>query len=185
MSMNRFKRQSSQGGPQSEAKPEAPVSAPTPTPPKSAPKVTRPGKLSISLPRPYGWMELTFETQERLRNWDCPEGLDNWAFRLGDMPYKNHRDLFRGQIKEVSKDIAVFRDVHGRRFLRVYIDRPTFDSGDREWDSYIWYGIMPHSGDVEVLMVNGGYSIGVIEIYRRLTDGREAIEALLEQSGLT
>ena len=61
------------------------------------------------------------------------------------MPYKNHRDLFRGQIKEVSKDIAVFRDVHGRRFLRVYIDRPTFDSGDREWDSYIWYGIMPHS----------------------------------------
>ena len=160
--------------------PQAKADAPAPKPPQ--PEITRPGKLSLMLPAPYGWVNLAFESKERLRNWDCPGGLDKWSFRLGGMAYDDYRDLFlcKGQKEEICKGVAVLRDIHGRRFLRIFEERPTFDSGDREWDSYMWYGIMPYNGGVDVMMVNGGYSIGVFEIYRRLTDGGEAIRPLLE-----
>lgn len=164
------------------AGPEPEPDVPVPKPAGPEPEVTRPGKLSMKLPQPYGWVDLAFESQERLRNWDCPGGLDRWSFRLGGMAYDDYRDLFLcdRQMEQICKLIDILRDIHGRRFLKISEERPTFDSGDRDWDSYKWYGIMPHDGGIDVMMVNGGYSIGVIEIYRHLTDGGEAIRPLLE-----
>lgn len=71
-------------------------------------------------------------------------------------------------IFEVSKAIKIYQSADGQAVLYLYESVPTFDAGDREYDSYKELYIFVDRPELEALMVRGGYRLGSVFHYAGL-----------------
>lgn len=98
-------------------------------------------------------------------------------------------EAFSGKIKtniddfvfqyDIDNSTSVYRDQNGKNVLRLYFSVPTFDEGDREWDSYRKLFIVPYKNGFKGLLVFGGYEIAKIYIYTNLKCADEKTKNLL------
>jgi len=72
----------------------------------------------------------------------------------------------------------------GHRALRLHVDVPTFDSSDRQYDSWhfllLFKGAKP--GTVSGLYSRGGYQVADVLLCKTLTEAPEEIYKLLRQA---
>lgn len=73
---------------------------------------------------------------------------------------------------------------NGKKVLMIYVSVPTFDSGDREWDSYRKLFLIPQKKTVEGFMIAGGYKVSKIFIYEDMRCADSRTEKILKNAGI-
>ena len=85
--------------------------------------------------------------------------------------------------QKVSDDVSLYRNRRNDPVLEIYVSIPTFDSGDREWDSYRKVYLFRRMGRRCALVIAGGYSIANIYFYLDFICADSRTKELLESSG--
>lgn len=85
--------------------------------------------------------------------------------------------------QKVSEDISLCRNRRNEPVLEIYVPIPTFDSGDREWDSYRKVCLFRRMGRRCALVIAGGYRIAGIHFYLDFVCADSRTKDLLETSG--
>lgn len=71
--------------------------------------------------------------------------------------------------KYCGTNIALFESTKYRKIVRLSLSIPTFDSGDREYDSWHdLYLLQEHSGIIRAVYCTGGYRIADVKGYARV-----------------
>ena len=83
-------------------------------------------------------------------------------------------------IRELADDMDIRLHEDGTRFVFSYTDIPTFDSGDREWDSMAHIALYRDEKGVNLLHCRHGYRIPQIEVCLGLTNTVPEVTEWLE-----
>lgn len=126
-------------------------------------------------PKPVGYKEMVYEG---LKFYYQDENVDYTAY--------DHQDT--SQLKsygfEYDHDItdsqSIYKNKAGKKALVIYVSVPTFDSADRQWDSYRKLFLIPEEGGMTGFMVSGGYEIAKILAYRDMRYADDKTEKLLD-----
>lgn len=86
-------------------------------------------------------------------------------------------------IRDFTDDVSVYQNDKGEKAIMIYFSMPTFDSGDREWDSYRKLYLIPTVDKVEGFLIAGGYKIAKIYYYPDIRWGNEKTKKLMKQTG--
>ncbi len=111
--------------------------------------------------------------------------LEECVYTVGSKQFKGDEPL-RGEAIEVLTDgrgyyVSTKQDKFGDKTIYEHETVPTFDSGDREWDSYRRYALIYDGKDIDVVEFKGGYKIANIDVYRKLTLCDVAFKQYLEK----
>lgn len=112
--------------------------------------------------------------------------------RLGDLAFYCREKTRRGEAcaekplrldRPVTDSVSVCRDEKDEAVLRIRVPVPTFDAGDREWDSYRELRIRSEAGRLHALLIAGGYRIASVYSCSDLRCADRRTEALLTELG--
>ena len=116
--------------------------------------------------------------QIKPRNWNT--GIQNCAYRVRDRAFTDLSFLEGDVIRELADDMDIRLHEDGTRFVFSYTDIPTFDSGDREWDSMAHIALYRDEKGVNLLHCRHGYRIPQIEVCLGLTNTVPEVTEWLE-----
>jgi len=85
--------------------------------------------------------------------------------------------------RRITSSMSVYRNEKNEEILRLYMSIPTFDSGDREWDSYRELCITSKAGRLLATLIAGGYRVASASTYSDLRPADSRTEKLLEAAG--
>lgn len=85
-------------------------------------------------------------------------------------------------VQEYDRDVKKFLDENGCEVLSIYESIPTFDSGDREWNSYQRIYIIREKNSYAGIYLTGGYRLADVKLYSGIDAGDEKTKNLLEQA---
>lgn len=111
--------------------------------------------------------------------------LEECVYTVGSKQFKGDEPL-RGEAIEVLTDgngyyVSTKQDRFGDKTIYEHETVPTFDSGDREWDSYREYALIYDGKDIDVVAFKGGYKIANIDVYRKLKLGDVSFKEYFEK----
>jgi len=95
--------------------------------------------------------------------------------------YRDMATLKAENVDELTPDSCIFRDEYGEYTVVTYISIPTFDSGDREWDSYRQEILFYDGKHIHLAVFRGGYKIAGISIYEQLLSADAVLKPLFER----
>lgn len=121
---------------------------------------------------------LAFET--RCKNKHAGNG---YIYSLNGKTYRDVASLWNEPGEELSKNVQIGTDVYGHHVLRTYTQIPTFDSGDREWDSEELEFLMFDGKDMNLIVMRGGYRIASLTFYEKLLSADMRLKPLFEKLG--
>ena len=130
-------------------------------------------------PKPSGYSELNFAG---LKFYYRSEEVD-----YSDMDKKNaYRFEKYGFVydHDISDSLMVYKSKEGEKALVIYIAVPTFDEGDREWDSYKKLYLLPDTGKITAFICRGGYKLAKVMVYEDVWWANAKTETLLKSTEL-
>lgn len=74
-------------------------------------------------------------------------------------------------------------DIHTAQDLVIYTSIPTFDSGDREWDSRILEFLIFDGQAVSLVVLRGGYHIAHLTFYETLLSADCRLKTYFDKLG--
>ena len=110
-------------------------------------------------------MLLGFRNRHKKRSSD---GMDGYTYSFNGRTYQDVRPFTTEPIEKLSENVSIARDAFGEMVLRRYTNIPTFDSGDREWDSAEIEYLMFDGKDIHLIIMRGGYRIAYLTFYEKL-----------------
>lgn len=110
-------------------------------------------------------MLLGFRNRHKKRSSD---GMDGYTYSFNGRTYQDVRPFTTETIEKLSENVSIARDAFGEMVLRRYTNIPTFDSGDREWDSAEIEYLMFDGKDIHLIIMRGGYRIAYLIFYEKL-----------------
>lgn len=81
----------------------------------------------------------------------------------------------------ITDSRMIFRNKAGKKALVIHVSVPTFDLGDREWDSYRKLFLIPEAGGMTGFMICGGYEVAKIIAYEDVRCADKKTESLLNE----
>lgn len=125
--------------------------------------------------KPDGYKELTLDG---LTFYYRNEKVDyNALHNKGSNQFENY-DFEHDQ--DITDSWRIFRNKAGKKALVIRVSVPTFDSDDRQWDSYRKLFLIPERDGMNGFLVCGGYSIAEVLAYEDVRYADEKTERLLE-----
>ena len=94
--------------------------------------------------------------------------MDGYTYSFNGRTYQDVRPFTTETIEKLSENVSIARDAFGEMVLRRYTNIPTFDSGDREWDSAEIEYLMFDGKDIHLIIMRGGYRIAYLIFYEKL-----------------
>lgn len=118
---------------------------------------------------------------------------DNSPFQRPELQFNGlnfyYSDISEDQTLEIMGELQnkvsindstdIYTNQAGDKIIRIYVAVPTFDFGDRQWDSYRKLFIFPHENQIWGLLVAGGYEIARITCYQDLRAASDRTEKLM------
>lgn len=95
-------------------------------------------------------------------------GMDGYTYSFNGRTYKDIQAFRTPGIEKLSENVSIAKDTFGNLVLRRYTEIPTFDSGDREWDSAEIEYLMFDGKDIHLIIMRGGYRIAYLIFYEKL-----------------
>ena len=126
---------------------------------------------------------LEFQSETVIKNRNTSKPLDGYKYRLNKLFYTDEESFRKIEIEKLTEDVSINKDPYGRKVLYVHTSVPTFDSGDREWDSAINEYLMFDGRDVDLVKCRRGYRIASITICSKLISASENTRPWLERLG--
>lgn len=117
---------------------------------------------------------------KKKKNW---VGMDGYTYSFNGRTYKDIQELRKPIIEDLSKDVGIAKDAFGEKVLRRYTEIPTFDSGDREWDSEEIEYLMFDGKDIHLIIMRGGYRIAHLIFFEKLLTADVRMKPIFEKLG--
>lgn len=142
-------------------------------------------RVSYSLTLHYGKEDETFAlvfqgSQKVTSSWD---GVDGLQYTCNGRDYTDTQSLWAEKVEALSNRVSIGKDVHGENVLKLYTEIPTFDSSDREWDSYILEFLFFDGKEFHLVVTRGGYRIATLTFYNRLLSASHGMKSYFEKLG--
>ena len=109
--------------------------------------------------------------------------MDGYTYSFNGRSYRDVDSLWTERIEELTQNVSIGEDKFGEKVLRIQHNLPTFDSGDREWDSKHWLNLMFDGKDVHLVTMNGGYRIAQLTFYENLLSADDRMQPIFEKLG--
>lgn len=98
---------------------------------------------------------------------------------------KRRGDFFKKEVLlNLNDDVIKYRDEKGREVLSIYESVPTFDSGDREWDSFRKIYIIKEKNSFTGVYLAGGYKLAGVLLYTNIECTDEKTKELLRKADM-
>lgn len=124
--------------------------------------------------------ELVFERAYEIEHTDWGEGVRGCVYRVHDREFRDLSCMKGETLRKFSDETEIRLHEDGTRFLFRFVDIPTFDSGDREWDSMEHIAVYRDSFGINLISCRHGYAIPRIMIYTGLTRSVPGLTKWLE-----
>ena len=85
---------------------------------------------------------------------------------------------------DLTDSIAIYKNELNENILQIRVSVPTFDSADREYNSYEKLFLFSKSGKLSGMLVKGGYRISTIDYYEDIRFADDLTAALLQAFGI-
>lgn len=133
---------------------------------------------------PIGGKEkVALSFRESYRRESGSRGLDGYTYSFNGRSYQDVESLCREPVEDVFKNVQITTDVHGEKVLKTYTQIPTFDSGDREWDSKELEFLFFDGRDIHLVVMRGGYRIARLTFYEKLLSADVRMKPVFEKLG--
>lgn len=126
---------------------------------------------------------LTLGFQKRYKKVKHFVGMDGYTYSFNGRTYTDIRELRKPIIEELSDNVGIAKDAFGEKVLRRYTDIPTFDSGDREWDSEEIEYLIFDGKEIHLIVMRGGYNIAYLIFFEKLLTADERMKPIFEKMG--
>ena len=126
---------------------------------------------------------LTLGFKKRYKKRDAWKGMDGYTYSFNGRSYTDVRAFQTKAIEMLSDNVSIARDTFGDMVLRRRTEIPTFDSGDREWDSTELEFLMFDGKDIHLIVLRGGYSIAYLTFYEKLLTADARMKPIFEKLG--
>ena len=128
--------------------------------------------------------KITLEFRHQTRRADFgSKGLDGYTYSYNGRTYRDTESLRVAPMEEISKNVFLTADAYGEKVLRTYTQIPTFDSGDREWDSMELEYLFFDGKHIHLVVMRGGYRIAKLTFYEQLLSADMGLKPLFENLG--
>ena len=148
-----------------------------------AKELKNPLPYTLKLPVDGQETALTLGFQKRYKKSKPFVGMDGYTYSFNGRTYHDIQELRKPIIEELSKNVGIAKDAFGDLVLRRYTEIPTFDSGDREWDSEEIEYLMYDGKEIHLIVMRGGYNIAYLIFFEKLLTADEWMKPLFERVG--
>ena len=124
---------------------------------------------------------LEFLLKREKTNWNA--GMDGYTYTFNGRTYRDVESLCQKAVEDVAQHVQITTDVHGEKVLKTYTQIPTFDSGDREWDSEELEFLFFDGKDINMVVMRGGYRIAKLTFYETLQAADVRMKPIFEKLG--
>lgn len=125
---------------------------------------------------------LQFEDTRKISNHGM-NGLDGYQYTLNGRTYTDISSLHTKDKENITDNVYITEDIYGCKALSNYTSIPTFDSGDREWDSRAIDRLMFDGKDINLVEMRGGYKIASLTFYYKLLAADVEMKSYFERLG--
>ena len=146
-------------------------------------ELEKPLPYTLKIPVDGQETALTLGFQKRYKKKKHFEGMDGYTYSFNGRSYTDVRAFQTKAIEMLSDNVSIARDAFGDMVLRRRTEIPTFDSGDREWDSTELEFLMFDGKDIHLIVLRGGYSIAYWTFYEKLLTADARIKPIFEKLG--
>ena len=126
---------------------------------------------------------LSLGFQKRYKKRDAWKGMDGYTYSFNSRSYTDVRAFQTKAIENLSEDVSIAKDTYGNMVLRRYTEIPTFDSGDREWDSAEIEFLMFDGRDIHLIVLRGGYHIAHLIFFEKLLTADSRMKPIFKKLG--
>lgn len=126
---------------------------------------------------------LTLGFKKRYKKRDAWKGMDGYTYSFNGRSYTDVRAFQTKAIEMLSDNVSIARDTFGDMVLRRRTEIPTFDSGDREWDSTELEFLMFDGKDIHLIVLRGGYRIAHLIFFEKLLTADVRMRPIFEKLG--
>lgn len=130
-----------------------------------------------------GSQKLLLEFQRKYRKDNAYKGMDGYLYSFNGRTYRDVDSLWMEPAEEIAKNVQIVTDVYGEKVLKTYTQIPTFDSGDREWDSKELEFLIFDGKDIHLVVMRGGYRIASLTFYEKLRSADVRMKPVFEKLG--
>ena len=109
------------------------------------------------------------------------EGISNMVFRVHNREFKDLSFLNGETLQEYPHHNEIRKHADGTKFMFSYNNIPTFDSGDREWDSAVHITVYADESGINLIHCRHGYKVPRIKVYIGLQKSIPAFTEWLEK----
>ena len=128
--------------------------------------------------------ELVFKRAYEIAPPRVGEGISDLVFQVHDREFEDLSFLKGETLQEFSDGYEIRRHADGTKFLFSYSSVPTFDSGDREWDSISHIVVYADDAGINMIHCRHGYAIPRIKVYVGLMKTVPAFTTWLEKGSV-
>lgn len=110
-------------------------------------------------------------------------GMEGYTYSFNGRIYRDVKSLRLEPVEELSANVYITTDAYGEKVLKTYKEIPTFDSGDREWDSEELEFLMFDGKDINLVVMRGGYRIAHLIFFEKLLTADARMKPIFEKLG--
>lgn len=126
-------------------------------------------------------IRLEFRSTYSKTNWSS--GMDGYTYRFNGRTYQDVESLWKEPSEDLTENVRIVTDIYGEKVLKTYTQVPTFDSGDREWDSKRLEFLFFDGKNIHLVLLAGGYRIAKLSFYETLVAADIRMKPVFEKLG--
>ena len=130
-----------------------------------------------------GSQGITLAFQSTYTRTNFGTGMDGYTYSFNGRTYQDVASLRVAPLEEIYKNVYLTADAYEEKVLRTYKQIPTFDSGDREWDSMELEYLFFDGKHIHLVVMRGGYRIAKLTFYEKLLTADVRMKPLFERLG--
>lgn len=124
---------------------------------------------------------LEFQKESERSGWNS--SMDGYTYCFNGRIYRDVESLWNEPAEDIAKNVQIVTDVYGEKVLKTYTQIPTFDSGDREWDSKRLVFLFFDGRGIHLVLLKGGYRIASLTFYETLLAADIRMKPVFEKLG--
>ena len=137
----------------------------------------------MELPQDGNVIAVALEFQSKCRKKHVGKGMDGYTYSFNGRSYRDYESLWAGDAETIAPGVFLGKDSYGESVLETRRDLPTFDSGDREWNSRVMEFLFFDGANVQLLIVQSGYKIASLTFYETLLSADSRLKPLFQRLG--
>lgn len=130
-----------------------------------------------------GKRKITLEFRSTYTKTNVGTGMDGYTYSFNGRTYQDVASLRVAPLEEIFENVYLTADAYGEKVLRTYKQIPTFDSGDREWDSTELEYLFFDGKHIHLVVMRGGYRIAKLTFYEKLLTADVRMKPIFEKLG--